>query len=491
MPSVTRRTFLRTAAWASAGAALSARSWGQVTGANGDIRLAVVGLNGRGKSHVKGFAQIPGVRVAALCDADSAVLAQAAASERKLNRDPQTFVNVRELLARPDIDAISIATPNHWHALLSIWALQAGKDVYVEKPVCHNIWEGRQLVRAAAKYGRVVQAGTQIRSGAVADAVAWVRAGNLGKILVSRGLCYKRRPSIGLTQGPQAVPATVDYDLWLGPAPFVPPRRKQFHYDWHWFWPTGNGDVGNQGIHEMDIARWFLGEPGLPAHSLSIGGRLGYVDDADTPNTQVIVHDYATAPLVFEVRGLPDKSGDSVMDKFPQPHGASIGIIVHCEGGTVVSASYTTAEAYDRAGKLIKRFEGTGAYPEVEVSHMANFIDVVRSRKLADLHGPIAEGFASSALCHLGNISHRLGRARPPGEIQEQINGNAPLNEAFGRMIDHLASNGVSLDRTPATLGAPLAFDPAAERFPDNPAANALLTREYRPPYVVPDFSAA
>jgi len=490
MTSLSRRTFLKTAAWASAGAALSARSWGQVTGANGDIRIGVVGLNGRGKSHLKGFAQIPGVRVAALCDADSAVLEKAAAGERSRKNDPQTFVDVRELLARPDIDAISIATPNHWHSLLAIWAMQAGKDVYVEKPVCHNIWEGRQLVSAATKIGRVVQAGTQIRSGAVADAVAWVHAGNMGKILVSRGLCYKRRASIGLTQGPQRVPASVNYDLWLGPAPLSPPRRRQFHYDWHWFWPTGNGDVGNQGIHEMDIARWFLGEPGLPAHTLSIGGRLGYVDDGETPNTQVIVHDYPTAPLVFEVRGLPDKSGDSAMDKFPQPHGASIGIIVHCENGTVVSSSYTTAQAYDRAGKLIKSFEGTGAYPEVEVSHMANFIDVVRSRKLADLHGPIAEGYASSALCHLGNISHRLGQARPPAEMQEQINGNAPLNEAFGRMIDHLADNGVSLDKTPAVLGAPLAFDGASGQFPGNADANALLTREYRAPYIVPAFSS-
>ena len=489
MPSLSRRSFLKTAAWASAGAALSARSWGQVAGANSDIRVGVVGLNGRGKSHVKGFGQVPGVRVAALCDVDSAVLDKVAAGERAAGRNPQTFGDVRELIASRDIDAITIATPNHWHALIAIWALEGGKDVYIEKPVCHNIWEGRQLVSAAAKSSRVVQVGTQIRSGGVADAVAWVRAGNLGKVLVSRGLCYKRRPSIGRTHGAQEVPATVNYDLWLGPAPFAPPRRKQFHYDWHWFWATGNGDIGNQGIHEMDVARWFLGEPGLAPRSLSVGGRLGYVDDGQTPNTQVIVHDYPSAPLVFEVRGLPAKTGAPAMDKFPDAHGASIGNVVHCEGGTVVSSSYTTAQAYDRSGNLLKSFEGSGAYPSVEVSHMANFIDVMRSRKTADLHGPIADGYASSALCHLANISHRLGSPQPPELVQEKINGNAALTEAYGRMIEHLANNGVSLDQKPATLGVPLIFDPAAEQFPGNAEANALLSRDYRAPYVVPDFS--
>ena len=266
-----RRTFLKGTVLTAASLALSARSWGQVAGANGDVRVAVVGLNGRGKNHLKSLSEIKGVRVVALCDVDKAVLAKTAAT---LGGGVKTFTDIRELLASPEIDAITVATPNHWHSLMGIWACQAGKDVYVEKPISHNIWEGRQLVAAAAKYNRVVQAGTQIRSGdGLVEAVDWVRAGNLGKITASRGFCYKRRDSIGKTSGPQAVPASIDYDLWTGPAPLVPPHRNSprsgpVHYDWHWIWMYGNGDVGNQGIHQMDVARWFLGEPGLPRHTL-------------------------------------------------------------------------------------------------------------------------------------------------------------------------------------------------------------------------------
>ena len=497
MPHLTRRTFLKNTALAGAAVAFSARSWAQVAGANGDVRVAVVGLNGRGKNHLASLAKISGVRVAALCDPDTAVLAQAA---KALGGGVKTYVDLRELLASPDIDAITVATPNHWHSLAGIWAMQAGKDVYVEKPVSHNVWEGRQLVAAAQKYRRVVQAGTQIRSGAgLIEAVAWVRAGNLGKITASRGFCYKFRGSIGKTSGPQPLPATVNYDIWSGPAPAAPLRRKKLHYDWHWQFVTGNGDVGNQGIHQMDVARWFLGEPGLPRHTLSVGGRLGYDDDGDTPNTQVIVHDYATAPLIFEVRGLPakpDTSGKAdadaggaegaaaragSMDKY---RGVGVGNVVDCEGGYVVTGKYFDAEAYDREGRLVKTFHG-------EDRHMANFIDVIRGRKIADLYGPVGEGHVSSALCHLGNISHQIGRSALPGAIREKIKGDAALTEAYGRMAEHLASNGVDLAKTPATLGVPLAVDPAAERFTGEgaAAANALLTRDYRAPFTVPPLT--
>jgi predicted dehydrogenase len=429
-----------------------------VAGANSDIRIAVIGLNGRGKSHIAEWPRIPGVRLVALCDVDTAILDRAAQALRDKGNPVQTFVDAREVLARSDIDAISIATPHHWHALLTIWACQAGKDVYVEKPTCHNVWEGRQMIQAAAKYQRVVQAGAQCRSSfSLAEAVAWVGAGNLGRITASRGLCYKPRPSIGLTVGPQTPPATANYDLWLGPAPMTPLRRKNLHYDWHWFWATGNGDLGNQGIHQMDIARWFLGEPALAPRTLSVGARLGYVDDGETANTQVIVHDYERAPLIFEVRGLPT-------DGY---HGAKIGVIVHCEGGTVVVPSYTTAQAFDRDG-------------------FANFIDVVRSRKTADLHCPLAEGHVSSALCHTGNISHRLGTATAPGELREKIQGNAAMAEAYDRMVGHLQNHGIDLGKTPDVLGAPLILDPGTERFVGNDAANELLTREYRAPFVVP-----
>ncbi len=497
MKHLTRRFFLKTTALAATTAVLSARSWGQVVGANGDVRVAVVGLNGRGKNHLASLRALPGVRVVALCDADTAVLDKAAAA---LGGGVKTYTDIRELLASPAVDAITVATPNHWHSLMGIWACQAGKDVYVEKPISHNVWEGRQLVAAAEKYHRVVQAGVQIRSGdGLAEAVQWVHAGNLGKITAARGFCYKRRPSIGKTSGPQPVPATANYDLWTGPAPLVPLRRAKLHYDWHWQYPTGNGDVGNQGIHQMDVARWFLGEPGLPRHTLSIGGRLGYEDDGDTPNTQVIIHDYVTAPLIFEVRGLPAKpdtapakptgldpaeaaaAAAGTMDKY---RGVSIGNVIDCEGGAIVTSTYFAAQAYDRDGKLLKEFKG-------QDKHMANFIDVVRSRKTADLRGPIGEGHVSSALCHLGNISHQLGRAAPEGELREKIKGDAPLAEAYGRMTEHLAANQVDLPKTPLTLGAPLAIAPAAERFSGEnaAAANALLTREYRAPFVVPQLA--
>ena len=489
MAPLTRRTFLKTSAVAVAGVALSARSWAQVPGANSDIRVAVVGLNGRGKSHLGSLRALPGVRVAALCDPDTAVLESAKRSLGASGASVATYVDLRELLASRDIDAITIAMPNHWHSLAGIWACQAGKDVYVEKPVSHNVWEGRQLAAAAKKYGRVIQTGTQIRSGAgLIEAVAWVRAGHLGKITSSRGFCYKRRDSIGKTVGPQPVPPTVNYDLWTGPAPLIPPHRNSpkngpIHYEWHWVGLYGNGDIGNQGIHQMDVARWFLGETGLPRHTLSVGGRLGYVDDGDTPNTQVIIHDYAVAPLIFEVRGLPAKKEAATaitgsMDKY---RGVSIGNVVDCEGGYVVVPDYWTARAFDREGRLLKEFKGADR-------QMANFIDVIRSRKTAELYGPIDEGHVSSALCHLGNISHQLGRSESPGTVRERIQGDAPLAEAYGRMAEHLAANGVDLAQTPVTLGAPLAVDATAERFigESASAANALLTRDYRAPFVVP-----
>ena len=502
MNALTRRTFLKSSALFTATAAFSARSWSQVAGANSDIRVAVIGLNGRGKSHLASLAKVSGVRLVALCDVDTAVLERTKANLGERGNGVKTFVDLRELLASPDIDAVTIATPNHQHSLQAIWALQAGKDVYVEKPVSHNIWEGRQLVTAATKFNRVVQTGTQIRSGAgLQEAVAWVRAGNLGKITASRGFCYKRRDSIGKTEGAQPVPKTVNYDLWCGPSPLADLRRKKLHYDWHWVHVTGNGDVGNQGIHQMDVARWFLGETGLPRQTLSIGGRLGYVDDGNTPNTQVVIHDYPSAPLIFEVRGLPSKpgaagggdededagkkggkKGGNPMDNY---RGVGVGNVIDCEGGSVIVPSYTSATAYDKAGKVVKEFKGSDR-------HMQNFIDVVRSRKTAELYGPIAEGHLSSALCHLGNISHVLGHAAAPEALHEKIKGNAPLAEACGRMVEHLKANHVDLAATPLKLGVPLTIVPGQEKFTGEFAAeaNPLLTRPYRAPFVVPNLAA-
>jgi predicted dehydrogenase len=498
MPRISRRSFLKTAAVATAGAAFSARSWSQISGANGDIRLAIAGLNGRGKEIANSFHAIPGVRLVALCDVDTAVLAREMAAARARGQSPEAIVDYRELLPRTDIDAIAIATPNHQHAMQSIWAMQAGKDVLHEKPVSHNLWEGGQILAAAKKYQRIVQVNTQNRSSAaIAEALAWTRAGHLGKVTLVRGIVYKRRLSIGKTAGPVPPPATVNYDMFQGPAPLVPLRRVNFHYDWHWQWETGNGDMVAQGNHQLDIGRRCLGDPAHPPRVMTIGGRFGYEDDGETPNTFLVHYDYPT-PFIFEIRGLPAKpdamSGGAVvagglgtadklaasMDKFL---GLNVGNVIHCEGGylTIPSRDYSLVQAFDREGRLIQEFKGGG-------NHHANFIDVLRSRKESDLHGPLLQGHLSSALVHLGNISHRTGAHMTPGAIREQLKAQSGLAEPFERFTAHLAANNVDLEKTPATLGLPLSFDAKSERFTGEnaAAANRHLSREYRAPWVVP-----
>ncbi len=481
-PHVSRRSFLKTTALASAVLGFPAVSYNRVRGANDALRVAVVGFKGRGGDHISGFLKIPGVRVTALCDCDQRVLDGAVKKLKDQGHDVKGYKDVRDVIAAGDIDIISTATPNHWHALLTVWACQANKDVYVEKPVSHNVWEGRKAVEAARKYKRIVQTGTQSRSShGIKEAVAWVKAGNLGKILISRGLCYKPRASIGKVDGPQPIPENVDYNLWCGPAPMSPLTRKNLHYDWHWVFETGCGDLGNQGIHQMDIARWFLGEQELSPRVISAGGRLGYVDDGDTPNTQIIWHGYERAPLIFEVRGLPrDKAGQAEwgknMDKFM---GAQIGVVVHCEGGYVVVPNYSGAKAYDKDGKEINKWEGAK-------DHYQNFIDAVRSRQVEDLNADILQGHLSSALCHTGNISYRLGKKQASAASREQLKDQAGLEESFDRMVEHLRKNEVNLDVDQLTLGVGLNMDPATERFRGNADANKLLTREYRKPFVVP-----
>jgi predicted dehydrogenase len=486
MKQISRRSFIKSSIFTAGALSLPARSWAQVNGANGDIRMAVVGFNGQGKSHIEGFRKIPGVRVVALCDVDRDVAEREAKKFRDRSESIATYTDVRKLLDSGMIDAISIATPNHWHSLIAIWACQAGKDVYVEKPVSHNVWEGRQLVNASRKYDRIVQTGTQSRSSqGIKEAIAWLKEGHLGKILVARGLCYKPRASIGKVSAPHDPPASVDYDLWCGPAPKTPLMRTKLHYDWHWVWPTGNGDLGNQGIHQMDIARWFLGEQQLSPSVFSIGGRLGYADDGTTPNTQIIVHGYPAAPLIFEVRGLPkDKSHQAPglwkSENMDQYRGGSVAVVVECEGGHILVPDYNKAIVVDNSGKEIKRFTGAS-------SHHANFVNAVKSRKRTDLNADILEGHLSSALCHTGNISYRLGRQANPEEIREKIKADKNALESFERFSEHLATNEVDLHLTKATIGPVLKMNPTTERFKGNREANALLTREYRSPFIVPE----
>ncbi|MBL9142080.1 MAG: Gfo/Idh/MocA family oxidoreductase [Verrucomicrobiaceae bacterium] len=475
-----RRRFIQQSVAASTGVFYIAKtSWAKSPGDS--INVAVIGFNGRGGSHISGYKGLKkeGVNVAALCDVDQKVLDRGLSGLDKDKIKAKGYTDLRKLLENKDIDAVSIATPNHWHSLASIWAMQAGKDVYVEKPVSHNVWEGRQMVKWARKLGKIVQTGTQARSSreGIFAAVKWVQEGNLGAIKLSRGLCYKRRASIGKAEGEQAIPDTIDYDLWCGPAPKTGLTRKKLHYDWHWTWNYGNGDLGNQGIHQMDIARWFLGEMQLSPIVWSVGGRLGYEDDGETANTQIVYHGYEKAPLIFEVRGLPASKDSKDMDKFK---GAGVGVIVECEKGYVVVPSYGSAIAYDPAGKVIKEWKGAD-------DHFKNFINACRSRRIDDLHADILEGHLSSALCHTGNISYRLGQQQNPDEILEKIKGERFAAESFERMKEHLAKNDVDIAKGKLTLGPVLKFDPVAEQFIDNDAANAHVKPKYREPFVVPE----
>lgn len=425
-----RRAFL-----IGAGAGLS------VLGANQRINVGVVGVRGRGRDHIAEFVKLPNARVDAVCDIDDAQneRAIAFATKQQQGLPPRSYRDLRKLLEDKDIDAISIATCNHWHALATIWACQAGKDVFVEKPASHNIFEGRKMVEAARKYKRIVQTGMQSRSiEHKKQAIQLLRDGAIGKVYMAKGLCYKRRKSIG-KQADGPVPAGVDYDLWLGPAPMRPFNPNRFHYNWHWFWDTGNGDIGNQGVHEMDVARWGLGKDTLPGNVYSGGGKFVYDDDQETPNTQLATFDYGDCELVFEVRGLITGTEGNITAEGTH----YIGNLFFGSDGymSVDSGGFGIYLGEDRKlAREVKHVEPRiwDTYPLV-----ANFIKAVETRKYQDLTCDIVEGHLSAALCHMANASYRTKRK--------------------------------------------LTFDPATEQFQDDPEANACITRKYRPPYVVPE----
>ncbi len=478
---LTKREFLKMSAIGGAGLLLAPQT---VLGSNSDIHVGVIGVRSKGAHHLDLFRKISGVRIAAICDADKDILNREVAKSKEMGERAKAYTDVRKLLDNKHIDVVVIATPNHWHALMAVWACQAGKDVYVEKPVSHNVWEGRKIVDTARKYNRIVQAGTQNRSDtALQEVFQYIQQGNLGKINAVHGLCYKRRKSIGKVTGPQPVPESVDYNLWLGPAPMAPVMREQFHYDWHWQWPAGNGDIGNQGVHEMDMCRWVLGENKLPNHVFSIGGRFGYDDDGDTPNTQIAVLEYDSAPIIFEVRGLPSKKNFESMDNYK---GIRIGLVVKCEDGYFAGGA-GGGWIYDNKGNKIKQFNSDGGW-----RHQQNFIDAVRSRKRRDLTADIEEGHVSSALCHLGNISHRIGHLTPPDTIKETVQ-NIYVKDAFRRFQDHLFMNWVDVNKMHPVLGPKLLLHPQKEMFISNDDydyefwANTMIKRSYRAPFVVPD----
>jgi predicted dehydrogenase len=472
MHSINRRDFLHNAALLSA--ALAGKSAAAPAVARKDkgdtLRVAVVGVRSRGGAHVDNFANRHGCLVTTICDADSAVIGKAMQiATRAQGREPRFVQDVRKVVEDKDIDIVSIATPNHWHSLMAIWALQNGKDVYVEKPVSHNVSEGRRLVEVARKYGRICQAGTQSRTHkGIRDAIAYLRAGKLGKVQVARALCYNRRESIGKVNGPQPIPKTVDYNLWCGPAPDGPVLRKSFHYDWHWQWDYGNGDLGNQGIHQMDVARWGLGKKELSNSVFSIGGRFGYNDDGETANTQICVFDYGDSELIFEVRNLPTRDYK----------GATVGNVFHCSDGYLVCDGFNGV-AFSPRGEVLAKFNGGG-------DHFANFVQAVRNRKPELLHADILEGHLSSALCHLGNISYRLGTTKPFDSPRALFGDDKVAAETLERTQEHLKENRLPIDKVQYQIGRRLRLDPAREVFLGDKQANALLTRPYRKGFEVP-----
>lgn len=480
MARLNRREFLEDSMFAAAAAAMTAgaaRTASADTGSkspNEKFRVAVVGVNGRGGSHIAGFGKRNDCVIAAIVDADEAVANRVADSiEKTYGNRPEIYLDMRKCFEDKSIDIVGIATPNHWHALAAIWAIQAGKDVYVEKPVSHNVSEGRRIVEAARKYNRIVQTGTQSRSNpGMREAIDFIHSGKIGEVKLARGLCYKPRGPIG-APGNYDVPASVNYDLWSGPAPVETLTRPKLHYDWHWQWAYGNGDLGNQGIHQMDIARWGLGEMDLGDSVVSYGGRFGYQDAGETANTQVCIHEYGSGKrLVFEVRGL----------KTDAYRGAKVGVVFYGSEGYLMSPSYNGGTAFDKDGKEIAKFSsGSDAH------HFANFIDAVRSRKHEDLNADILDGHLSSALCHVGNISYRLGT---PVSAQQLTDTFAKDEEASGtvdRFLQHLTDNSVDPATTKITLGPKLTLA-GTETFsgPRAEEANKHLTREYRAPYVVP-----
>ena len=409
---------------------------------NDTVRVGCVGFRSRGQTHIRAYNAMANVEVAALCDIDDTVLnAQAAMIEKAKGKRPATYVDLRKLLEDKSIDAISIATPNHWHTLQTVWACQAGKDVYVEKPCSHDMFEAKQIVAAAEKYGRMVQQGSQQRTKIGPTVVQHLRDGLVGDLYMARGLCFKSRNTIGHA-AEEPVPAGVNYDLWTGPAPMHAFTHNRFHYNWHWFWDYGNGDLGNQGIHQVDMARWGLGVK-YPTKVSAIGGHFMFDDDQETPNTLNVAFEFGEGPskkmMEFEVRHW-FTNHEAGIDE-PRP-GNTVGTTFYGSKGYMSVGNEDSHQYASWIGR--QQTPGpAGSNADVLGNHWGNFIDAVRSRKASDLHAPIQEGAISTTLVHLANISYRLGRT--------------------------------------------LHFDAASYSCTGDPEANRMFKREYRKPYVVPD----
>jgi predicted dehydrogenase len=476
---ITRRRFFHRSA-AAAGAAVSFPTVAApgAAGANDDIRVAVIGMGGRGGHHIDRMEKQQGVRVVALCDPDCQRLgARAAALEKRAKRAIDRHADMREVFDRRDIDVISNATQNYWHGLSTIWACQAGKHVYLEKPISHYIWEGRQIVNAARKYNRFVQTGTQQRSRpATYEAIEWLQAGNLGKIEYVTCFANKPRSPVGKRKEPLPIPDSVDYELWCGPARKEPIYRNRLQYDCSFVWNTGDGESCNQGVHEIDIGRWVLGERALPRRVMSIGGRFLFNDAADAPNTQIIYYDFPSAPILYEVHNLRAAKGSSTM---PNVRGLGVGTVVQCQGGSMTIVQ-SASRAYDTKGKEIKSWSSGER-------NFETFITAVRSGKRSELTGDVLEGHLSTAICHAGNISYRLGKAATVAQQRKQTRDIPAWKAMHERFLAHLAAN--EIDPNTAILGPWLEGDREKECFKDNDEANRLVRGFYRAPFRVPEVT--
>jgi predicted dehydrogenase len=500
--TTTRREFLAHAVAASVAVGAPSLVLGRARGAvaaeaNSEIRIGVLGLGGmnivggvggRGRQLIQALRNVSGARVVALCDLDRATLDHEVQQLKDRRQQVTAYSDPRRLFDDSSVDAVLVATPNHWHALATIWACQAGKDVYVEKPLCYNLWEGRQMVAAARKHGRMVQVGMQSRSSSVLQqAFEFLRSGQIGAIRGARALVYRAREPMIPLDGQPAIPATLDYDLWCGPSPKVPLARKQLHYDWHWFWATGNGEIGNNGIHTMDVCRWALGQNTTPPRAISIGGRWAFSDNGETANTQVAVLDYQPVPLVCEVRNLRKSKSPDSLGSF---RGRDHGVLIDCEGGYFAGDANGGA-VFDRKDQKIKEYtEPRGAEWPV-ATHLTNFVEAIRSRRSADLHAEVLDGYLSVSCCHMANVSHRLGKQAAPEAIAEAVRDNRDLADAFHRCCDHLRANGIDLAASPPVLGPWVTFDGKQHCFAGELAdqANALSRRPPREPFVVPEVA--
>lgn len=471
----TRRGFLAatTAAFLSSGS--------RAAGPNDTIRIALVGAGWRGGQLVPQFAKLPGVRIVSVCDPDSTRAAEKAKQVEDATGgvSAKVEIDMRRVMEDDSVDAVVSATPNHWHCLTALWACEAGKHVYAEKPLAHSLWESRQMVNAARKYGRIVQCGTHRRSFPHLDSMMKrIHAGEFGRVLRVRAITRQFRESIGRRATPMLIPPEVDYNFWAGPAPMDPIYRDKFHYDWHWMWATGNGELANNGSHMLDLARWALGQKDLAPAVTALGGRFYWDDAGETPNTVVVHFDYKPAPLIAELCNVAEKPGTRSAGTY---RGQRHGFVVECADATVVGVNHV--EIVDRDGKVAERYDG-----EEGVLHPANFIEALRNGSPDTLTCPVEVGHASCGLALQGNISYLLG-STGNDKLEAAVAGADPqTKDTLDRILGQLDDLGIESASSKLTVGPTLTFDPRSEQFTGSRAteANRLLRRDkYRDPFVV------